>query len=237
MDSVAQDNEQDEEVDMSGWLNEAVNVDSAPADHTALDDNDWLHSAARVESLDADADNTDFLLDACAPAATRASSSGDKDLEGKGDIAVEGPGEVTEKKMELEKVSAMVNDEFIPWVGMQLAGDRATKDLPTHHPFTRCLTDVLRQAQKSGRRHRALSAARIYSTALQDRQRKGIKEKVAELCDEIMMDEMGVDFLRLETARKGKMASINWRWDATTMFLRMREEQSRLRYRWCLRKM
>ena len=47
----------------------------------------------------------------------------------------------------------------------------------------------------------------------------------------------GPSFAEFEVKKRGKSASINWRWDSTTMLLRMKKQQAQVRYNWCLAKL
>ena len=244
-DSMAADPQSD-----TAWLLEAA----AQSDESSQDGGtDWLIAAAEdsaAPAADTVPSDLSFLQEAVEPAAVPAAELAADPAAGPTGDADTAPAELTE----LDRVRKFTNAEFLPWIGLQLP-ETQDGSLPRHHPMTRALEAVLRDGMEEGLiRHRTMSCKRLCTTALQHKQKIEVLKRADALlrapgasssaepeplevsCSFILgTPEEGMPYTK--DTRKGKTASINWRWDSTSMFLRLSVEQSAVRHRWCLRKM
>ena len=120
-----------------------------------------------------------------------------------------------------EQLREFANEEVIDWVGLQVPG---TEVLMSHHPGTRTIPGVIRTAQgrytnTRGASH-PMSCKRLMTNSVQLRQKEEVEKKVQE----VSVSE--------STPKRQTIAAINWRWDSTTMYLKLNDEQSALRFKW-----
>ena len=141
------------------------------------------------------------------------------------------PQELDSMQSYYQNLTSMVNEQVIPWVGLQVVGPTTSTTVEGHatfHPGTRSYEDVVGTANRNRNSgDRALSCKRICVLSWSETQCKGVDSKIEAV------SEGRIEMPQPQKGRKVyKTSGLTCRADSTTQYLKMGDEQAEERCEW-----